>query len=270
MFNTKVGKKIIESKRQAKLSVVLLSAVITLVLGIAAPDSWAEDDDIEIPFAIANIFFELNDTDGDLGIHALIDGEPWKKLEIENPKEREILDIRVRGRLRRQGLTEIFYESAEPVFDELPPEVFFRRFPEGEYEIEGITLDGQKLESTALLTHVMPAPPGNIMISGVSAAEDCDADPLPAVSEPVVISWNPVTESHPEIGKEGPIEVVKYQVVVTQEDLGIVLSVDLPPTVTELEIPVGFTALSEEFKFEILVREASGNQTAVESCFVIE
>ena len=79
----------------------------------------AEDGEREIPFDVAQLFFELNDTDGDLGIHALIDGEPWKKLEIENPHERQMLSARVRGRLCRQGLTEIFFESAEPTFDEL-------------------------------------------------------------------------------------------------------------------------------------------------------
>ena len=48
------------------------------------------------------------------------------------------------------------------------------------------------------------------------------------------------------------------------------MSVDLPPSVTELEVPAGFIALGDELKFEILVREASGNQTAEESCFEIE
>jgi len=257
-----------EMKRNITGLFIFLLAVGTFVLGTAASDSWAEDD-YEIPFAEASIYFELNDTDGDLGIHALIDGEPWKKLEIEDPRERRMLNILVQGRLRRQGLTEIFFESAEPSFDELSPRRFFRRFPEGEYEIEGTTLDGEEMESTVWLSHVMPAPPENITLSDVPAAEDCDADDLPVVDAPVIINWDPVTESHPEIGKEGPVEVLKYQVVVEQEDLGVVLSVDLPPTETEFEIPEGFTALGEEFKFEILVREANGNQTAVESCFVV-
>jgi len=43
------------------------------------------DGQHEIPFKIATVYFELNNTDGDLGIHALIDGEPWKKLQIEAP-----------------------------------------------------------------------------------------------------------------------------------------------------------------------------------------
>jgi hypothetical protein len=234
----------------------------------------AQEDEAEEPFEEAHIFFELNHTDGDLGIHSLVDGEAWKTLEIEMPNGRRILDIEVEGRLRQQGLTEIFFESDEPSFDELDPEEFFRRFPEGEYEIEGKTLEGGELESAVEVTHLMPGPPQNVQVSGIPAAENCDAEELPVVGagRPVVISWDPVTHSHPDLGRTGEeIEVVKYQVVVEREEPELlVLSVDLPPTVTEFEVPSGFIALGEEFKFEILVREESGNQTAVESCFVVE
>ena len=95
----------------------------------ASPVILADDDDEEIPFDVAEIFFELNDTDGDLGIHALIDGDPWKRLTIEDQRERKVLNVFVRGRLKRQGLTEFFFESAEPPFESdedpseaLPPE----------------------------------------------------------------------------------------------------------------------------------------------------
>ena len=256
---------------------IFLVAVVALILGATAPNCWADDDD-EIPFAEANIFFELNDTDGDLGIHALIDGDPWKKLTIEDPKEREILNIRVKRRLRRQGLTEIFFESAEPPFESddpdevtLTPEQFFRRFPAGTYEVEGRTLEGEELESEVTVTHLLPAPPENIMVDGIDAADDCDAV-LPVVTNPVTISWDPVTHSHPEIGRTGEmIEVVKYQLVVEREEPTLLIySVDLPPGVTEFPIPEAFIDLGDEFKFEILVREASGNQTAVESCFEVE
>lgn len=234
-------------------------------------DARADDED-EIPFAEANVFVELNDTDGDLGIHALIDGEAWKLIEIEDPDERVILRVRGSGRLRQQGLTELFFESAEPSFDELAPEEFFERFPEGDYEIEGVTLEGDELESTAELTHVLPAPPDNILVSGVAAAEDCDAAPLPLVSRPVMIAWEAVTESHPDIGRFDPdIEIVGYQVVVEREEPTLLIfSVDLPPGVTAVTVPEDFIALGKEFKFEVLVREASGNQTAVESCFEVE
>jgi hypothetical protein len=234
--------------------------------------SWAHDDGDETPFDEADIFLELNDTDGDLGIHALVDGEAWRKLEIEGPDEREMLDVRVKGRLGRQGLTELFFESAEPPFTELSPQQFLRRFPEGVYEIDGTTLEGVELESTDELRHVLPAPPDNVRVSGIVAAKNCDAVPLPVVRNPVIISWNRVTEPHPRIGRSSArIDIVGYQVVVEREEpTKLVLSVDLPPSATDFRVPSKFLALGDEFKFEILVREASGNRTAVESCFEVE
>lgn len=238
---------------------------------LSADTRWHRDD--EIPFAEAVVLAELNDTDGDLGFHASIDGDAWRLLEIEDPDERVILRIRGRSRLRRQGLTQLFFESAEPTFDELTPEEFFARFPEGEYEISGRATDGGELESVAEFTHLLPAPADRITVSGVSIdpdVVDCD-EPPPMVSEPVVIAWGPITRSHPEIGRTNePVDIVQYQLVVEREEPTLLIySVDLPPTLTKLEIPVGFTALGEQFKFEILAREASGNQTAVESCFEI-
>ena len=242
---------------------------ITVALVLAAPLVVAGDDD-ETPFDVASVYAELNDTDGDLGFHGLIDGDGWRRLRIEAPNERGLLNVRVQGRLGRQGLTEFFFESAEPTFDELPPEVFFRRFPEGEYEIEGLTLDGEELESIAEFTHLMPAPAGNVTVSGAPAAEDCDAV-LPVVSPPIVIAWDPIIESHPKIGRAGePVEIEMYQLVVElEEPQELVYSIDLPPDVTQMAVPDGFIALADEFKFEILAREVSGNQTAVESCFVV-
>lgn len=219
-------------------------------------------------FSEAAIFLELNDTDGDLGIHASIDGEEWTDLEIEGPHDLRLLDLITRGRLRTQGLTQLSFESAEPPFDELSPAEFFRRFPEGRYEIEGRTQGGAEIESTAVLSHVLAAPPANILLSGVLAAESCDAEPLPTIGSPVVIRWDPVAQSHPEIGRQGPIKVDRYQLFVEGE--GVTLSLDLPPAVTEFEVPEALTALAREFKFEIIVRTTTGNNTAVESCFRVQ
>jgi hypothetical protein len=226
-----------------------------------------------------------------VGIHALIDGEAWKKLEIEDTRERNMLNIRVQGRLRRQGLTEIFFESAEPTFDELPPKKFFRRFPAGEYEIEGRTLDGEELESEVLLTHVMPAPAGGITLNSVPIdLEDVDCDEedtvpsvMPNMEGTVTIGWAPVTMSHPDAdgggaGVQPPVlvTIVNYEVVVEVElevdgkEFTSVYSIVLPPDVTSVTIPAEFIELGDEFKYEILAREISFNQTAVESCFKLE
>jgi hypothetical protein len=252
-------------KRQKRRLHLLPAALAALLLVATAPGSRAET-----PFSVADIFFELNDTDGDLGIHALIDGEPWRQLELESPDGREKLRVTASGTLRYHGLTELFFESAEPPFDELPPRVFFRRFPEGKWEISGITIDERELESTDTLRHVLPAPPEGVTLSGVEAAEDCDVVPLPSVAEPVVIAWDPVTKSHPELGKTGSIKVVRYQVVIEREEPPLTFSVELPPDVTEFEVPEGLTDSGDEIKFEILVRETTGNQTAIESCFEVE
>lgn len=259
---------------------LVLSGLLLLTLPVASSGDRKDDRNDErkegrdhhqrpaLPFGEASLFFELNDTDGDLGLHALIDGDPWKSLRIEDPRGRKLLAVGAEGRLSQQGLTELTFESGEPNFDELPPEEFFARFPEGEYEIEARTLERTELESTVELSHVMPAPPGNVTLSGVAAAENCDVVPLPTPTTPVLIDWAPVVGSHPDVGADGDIEVEKYQVVVEVGDS--ILSVDLPPDVTSFEVPEDFTDLSDEAKFEILVRADNGNQTAIESCFEIQ
>ncbi len=268
---------------------IVNGAIAALVLAVASPAGWADDDDDdeeEISFDEAEIFFELNNTDGDLGIHALIDGDAWKHLSIEDPRDRKMLNVWVRGRLRRQGLTEIFFESAEPTFDELPPSVFFNRFPEGEYDIEGWTLDWEELESETELTHTMPNPPVPT-VNGSGMAVQCDEDEpgydAPEVSAPVIIAWDEVTMSHwdPDGGGAGvqpqiKVEINNYELVLeveaenVDEEYESIFSINLPPWVTSVSIPEEFIDLGDTFKYEVLAREESFNQTAVESCFVLE
>ena len=246
-----------------------------ICLVVAPPASLAQDDEEETEFDVAEVFFELNNTDGDLGIHALIDGGAWKLLKIHDANDRKLLHVNVRGRMRRQGLTEIFFESAEPTFDELPPAEFFERFPPGTYVVSGVTLDGEELENDVEITHAMPAPPVPT-VNGLSADPDCDDESFTVVSGPVIIAWNPVTLAHPDLGSSGPVTIINYEVVVEAEleidgeEFVSILSVILPPGVTTKTIPDEFLAQAEEFKYEVLAREESWNQTAIESCFVLD
>ena len=249
------------TKRRLHGVSVLPVAMVGLTLGAATLAVGAAE------FSEAELYFELNDTDGDLGIHSSIDGGAYSRLTITDPKEHTILKVRPKGRLARQGLTQLFFESAEPKFAELDPQTFFRRFPQGAYDIRARSLTGEVLEATVVLSHVLAAPVGNVTVSGVPAAANCDAVPLPSISEPVIIDWDPVTQSHPEIGKSGPVEIVRYQFFVERE--GVKLSVDLPPTVTEFQVPSDVITLGNEFKFEIIARTASGNNTAIENCFTL-
>ena len=263
-----------ETTRSFRILPFVLVALITLTLGICAPVIWADDDndDVEIPFDEAELFFELNNTDGDLGIHALIDGDAWKRLIIEDTKERKMLDVIVKGRLRKQGLTEIFFESAEPTFDELSPKKIFKRFPAGEYEIEGTTIEGEELESEVELTHVMPAAPANATVNGdqdafLDAPDNCvgvdedDEGDLPTISGDVTVAWDPVTTAHPDLGdSDASIEIIRYQAVAEWEDDEgtFVSSFDLlaPEDVTKqmsVTFPASFFKPGAEVKFEVLV-----------------
>ncbi len=250
------------------LAPYLVPFALTALLIAAAPAQGAT------PFDEADVFLELNHTDGDLGIHAKIDGDAWKKLTLASPDGKEKLRVVASGTLKNHGLTELFFESAEPGFDEVSPEKVLSRFKEGDWVISGVTIENDELRSVDRLSHVLPAPPSGITISGVPAADSCDAASLPSVSEPVIVDWDPVTRSHPSIGKTGPIEIVSYQFIVEFEhpvfgDLNF--SVILPPDTTEFEVPSEFVALSDgELKFEILAREEHGNQTAIESCFEVK
>ena len=250
-----------------------------LAAAMSASTLVVADDDDEEPFDEARLFFELNDTDGDLGIHGKIDGDEWKYLEIEDPRDRKMVQIRIRGRLRRQGLTELFFESAEPTFDELDPEKFLRRFPQGEYDIEGYTLDGEERESEVYLSHVIPAAPDNVMAGGAPSAslESCEGEDG-AASPPVIadatdgvtISWDPVTMSHAArwagddekiaLGEDGIIDVRYYEVVVEIDESDFKATAIIPGDVTEWELPGDFFELAEgedgfaQYKYEILVR----------------
>ncbi len=274
-------------RRDLRLIPILSIAAALMVLAVAAPVAWAErdkgladrnvadrnddddEDEAEEEFDEASIFFELNHTDGDLGIHAMIDGDAWKLLSIENPRDREELVISLSGSLRKQGLTELFFESAEPPFNELSPTAFFRRFPQGEYEIEGITIEGDELESTVEVTHLLPAPAGDLRVNGVLLPANCDVVPLPLIAGPFEVTWAEPTMSHPTIGRTGESIVVDRSelVVEREEPEPLALDFKLPPGVTAVEIPDGLTASGEIIKVEVLVREEGGNQTAVESCF---
>ena len=242
-----------------------LSIFAALAIVIASP-AWADDDDEdELEFAEAQVLLQLNDTDGDLGFHARIDGEPWKRVTIESPDEQILFDVRLRRALRRQGLTELAFESAEPTFDELDPETFFARFPEGDYEISGNGFEGVEYESTSTLSHLIPAAPGNLMVSGVQASDDCDAF-VPVVSSPVVISWDEVVSHHDELGRAGDIEVDSYEVAVEAETVDYQINVEAD--VTEVTLAAGAIPSGEEVKYQVLVREAEGNESSAESCFI--
>ncbi|MFT5084537.1 MAG: hypothetical protein ACI9Y1_002592 [Lentisphaeria bacterium] len=264
--------KFIRAKALIRHSLITSFALTTMVCAnpLLADD---HDEDEENPFDDASIYFELNDTDGDLGIHALLDSDPLKGLRIQDPFERSLLEVRMNGRLRQQGLTKFNFESAESDFEKMPPKELFSRFPDGEYKVAGLTLADEEIETELYLSHVMPEPVPGLTVNGTAMVQDCDEDEVPTVTPPLVISWSAVTQSHSELGKTGAIEVDKYQVVAEVEEPQLnVYSVDVPFYVTSMKIPIEFTDLAygEPLEYEVLVRAHNGNQTTIESCIIVK
>lgn len=242
----------------SRIAPVFLLPAVFLFLAANAPEPSAKGNGNTIPFGIAKMIIEFNSTANDVGVQVLLDGEPWQWAEIESPDGQKILDIKPRKSLKKQGLTELFFESSEPSLDDVPLDEFLARFPEGGYEFSGLTIDGLELEGTASYTHVIPAGPEILL-----PAEGVAVDP-----ENCVIEWVPVTTT---IANSTGIEIKGYQVIVEQVEPRRTMLIDLPASVTSLKVPSEFFEQAQTLhKFEVLAIEIGGNQTITEGSFVTQ
>jgi hypothetical protein len=112
-----------------------------------------------VRLAAATLIIEVNETDGDAGLQFFLDGEPWRSMTISDPNGRVVVDVDAAGRLRGWGLTELFSESNEPPFTEVPLAEFLARFPAGRYSFAGETITGERLLGAARLSHDIPEGP---------------------------------------------------------------------------------------------------------------
>lgn len=200
------------------------------------------------PLDIARIYIEYNASANDLGFHVSLDAEDWETLEIRDPSGTTIFEVGSGGGYTGLGLTELFFEGAEPSLDEFPLEELLKRFPEGGYRFIAETADGRRLSSTAILSHAVPAGPA--VFADVQNGS-------------ITIRWTPVT-GPAEILPDEDVVVVGYQVIVEP------FQVTLPATSTQVTLPSEFVAALAvgEHPFEVLAIDASGNQTITEGVFV--
>ena len=233
-------------KRRTHLLHIFLMGAIALGLGTP---SWAQE------FDEARIFIEYNESDNDLGFHVFLDGEDWETLKIVRPGGVTIFEIDATGGAPNLGyaglgLTELFFEGAEPSLDPGTLEDLLERFPEGDYTFMGVTVDGTPLMSTATLSHIVPAGPE---VSAKVAGRN------------VTISWETVTESA-AILPGVDVEIVGYQIIVGS------FEVTLPATSTQVKLPKEFVESLEpgEHDFEVLAIEEGGNQTITSGSFEIK
>ena len=186
-----------------------LPLVLPAILAWPVPSSGAAE---AIEFAEADIFYELDATAGDVGVHVSLDAESWRELRIESPAGHTIIEVEPKGNLKEIGLTELFFEGEEPSLDEVPFARFRSLFPEGNYLFVARTTDNQELRSTDPLTAELPCP-----VTVVSPGEEEAVSP-----DEVVVSWQPAPGVfNPDTKKcdtGEDVELVGYQVIVLLEN----------------------------------------------------
>ncbi|MHC4577583.1 MAG: fibronectin type III domain-containing protein [Planctomycetota bacterium] len=223
-------------RKRIKNPAAVLGAVGALALAAVV---WAGQDEIELDDS--EIFFEFNSTDNDLGVQIFLDGEGWKEMNVIDPNQNKILKFKAEGILQDVGgITELRFESAEPA----PAEVL-DAFPEGDYDFEGKTVEGDKLVGEGTLSHDLPEAP----------VFEIDQD-----DDEVTIEWDADTTG----------DVVGWEVIVANEDEGTELFVQFPADTTEFEIPEEYLETGSEFKVEVLAIHENGNKTITEETFELE
>lgn len=262
---------------------ILCSAIALSLVGFTQP-LFAEE------FGEVLVRIEVNATDGDVGFHALLDADAWEWLRLDDADGNKVFNAKPFSGARTQGMTEIFFESSEPVCEEDPEDPdarvqtladFIALFPEGEYTARARTLEGDKLRESTDFTYNIPAAPDLELTEDMTLSVD-DA----------VIMWEPGDDlgdggchdqeliDNGTIPDHADVEVVRWEIVVEPADdegLDFVqkFTAQVPGDQTFVTVPVDFLqpyldAGITEMKFEIGGMEESGNQTFSEGEFEIE
>jgi len=220
--------------RRSTIGILALSA-----LGLAIPGNAAK-------LEFSRIYIEYNSSANDLGFHVSLDGEDWKTLKIVNPAGLTIFEVTGKGPYAQLGLTELFFEGAEPTLDEVPLAELLAKFPAGRYRFLGTTVANKPIDGTGVLSHAVPA--GPVVSTDVEDGH-------------VTIRWERVTSAPPGF-PSARINVTRYEILVDP-----FVDIFLPGTATELTLPDAVVdALGAgEHPIEVLAIDASGNQTITEA-----
>jgi hypothetical protein len=223
---------------------VLCSTVLALSLAVNAGASWAQN---EVEFEVVRVLIEINGTDGDAGFQLELDGDAWRFVDLFDPTGRRIYRVRGFGSVAAQGLTENFFESAEPSCEEVPLDVVLGRFPEGEYEAEGRTIDDVEISGDAILRHALPAIP--VELEATNSAS-------------IALNWEwPGADLGECPDDEGLADLLTteadlfgFQIVVGREvpEPLLELVVELGPDARTVDLPDGFIEPGATYKWEVI------------------
>ncbi len=255
---------------------------LAVALGGGLGFGWVTATAETVDFSELEVLIEINATDGDVGFHVKHDADGWSNVTITDPNGDQIFNEDALMALAEQGITENFFESAEPPcwfeadnedVDWEEDEVvtlaeFLARFAAGTYIFMGTTIEGETLAGETELTYNIPAAPRirdiedarpgrtRLRWRGGDDLGECDYDDA-AIPAP------------------GGVEVVAWEVVVEPDDddydepIKRVFSAQLPVHQRSIKVPRqylnSFADDVTEFKYEVGAIEVSGNRTFSEA-----
>jgi hypothetical protein len=216
---------------------VALTAFMFASATQAGSAPWASE------FEVATINVERNATDGDTEVVLSIKpgDEGLKYLAVRAPNKRPIIDTYSLDR-SVMGMREFELESPEP-----PGSAILAAYPQGTYRFTGLSTSGEWFYGEAQLSHQMPAE--TVIMSPAEGAE--------IVAGPLRLEWSAV----PGLRK------VVVELENESTDPEQVLSVELPPDATSLDVPAAFIRPGSDYQLGVATVGTHGNITVVEITF---
>lgn len=191
------------------------------------------------PFAVAQVHFEQNATDGDVEVVFETKGgdEGLTRLTVTAPDGRTVVDFSAPD-ASTLGMRQFRFESPEPG----DVESLVSAYPEGVYTFTGVTGSGARLRGQSTLSHQLPPPTSFLRPRG--EAGDFDASGAE-------IEWEPV---------EG---LSAYIVYVERRDQNI--TARLPGSATRFVVPAGFLMPGTTYQLGVGTVSGDGNISFVET-----
>lgn len=199
-----------------------------------------------VRFAVANVHFEQNATDGDVEVVFEVKGgdDGLSMLKVVGPDGRTVIDC-ASPDASTLGIRQFHFESPEPT----DTTSLLSAYPEGVYTFSGASVSGVQMQGTATLSHDLPAPPSGLLPKN-------DAEGV-AVND-LEISWAPVNKA------------VAYILYIEQDQLEVELTVRLPGTAKAFVVPDGFLLPNTEYMLGLGSVASNGNTSFVETSFTTE
>ncbi len=205
-------------ERNHPMSNVLLAVAAAVVMGAGTTAATATEPCGD--FGECKVLIEINASDGDIGLHFLMDGDDLNSARIHDPNGVKIFEDDAKGPMRDQKLTETFVESAEPLCWDDPEadpddeivtlEEFLERWAEGTYVFSGSGDGGEKSFGETELTYDLPAAPINVGFVGGVISWDAGDDLGECASSGELddLVTDEVLETHPE-----DVDVAAWEIV---------------------------------------------------------